>query len=121
MPIQKALVIDDSKTELMYMTGLLQSMGLEVHTAQNAGEAMQRLGEERPDVIFMDVVMPGKSGFQLTRNLRRSSDYADIPIIICSTKSEEIDKIWGLRQGARAYLTKPVSPAALRDQLKALS
>ena len=109
MPIHKVLVVDDSKTELMFLTDMLQKMGMQVRTAENAQETIQRLAEEKPDLILMDVVMPGQNGFQLTRSIARDAKYSDVPIIMCTSKNQETDKVWGLRQGARDYITKPNS------------
>ena len=121
MPIEKVLVVDDSKTELMFLTDLLQKQGYSVRTAENAQEAIQRLGEEKPDLILMDVVMPGQNGFQLTRSIARDTKYADVPIIMCTSKNQETDKVWGMRQGARGYITKPVNPAELQAKIAALN
>ncbi|WP_295855837.1 response regulator [uncultured Xylophilus sp.] len=120
MPIQKVLVVDDSKTELMFLTGVLQKEGMQVRTAENAEEAFQRLAEDKPDLILMDVVMPGQNGFQLTRSINRNPLYADVPIFMCTSKNQETDRVWGLRQGARAYITKPVDPAELRARIAEL-
>ncbi|REM69305.1 response regulator, partial [Mycobacterium tuberculosis] len=84
MPIRKILVVDDSKTELVFLTDLLQKNGFAVKTAENADDAMRRLEEEHPDLILMDVVMPGQNGFQLTRAIARDPKYAAIPIILCT-------------------------------------
>ncbi|MEJ5028599.1 MULTISPECIES: response regulator [Comamonas] len=120
MPIQKVLIVDDSKTELMFLSDLLVRQGMVVRTAQNSDEAMLRLSEDRPDLILMDVVMPGQNGFQLTRLITRSPEYADIPIIMCTSKNQETDRVWGMRQGARGYVTKPVDPAELKAKIEAL-
>ena len=120
MPIQKVLIVDDSKTELMFMTDLLQKNGYSVRTAEGADEAFRRLAEEKPDLILMDVVMPGQNGFQLTRAINRTPEYTDIPIIMCTSKSLETDRVWGLRQGPRDYITKPVDAAELFVKIKAL-
>lgn len=120
MSIQKVLVIDDSKTELMFLTDLLQKQGYQVRTAENAEDAMNRLGEEKPDLILMDVVMPGQNGFQLTRAIARDAKYADVPIIMCTSKNQETDRVWGLRQGASDYITKPVNPQELQTKIAAL-
>ena len=77
MPIRKVLIVDDSKTELMFLTDLLQKNGYTVRTAEDADEALRRLAEEKPDLILMDVVMPGQNGFQLTRSINRTPEYAD--------------------------------------------
>ena len=120
MVIQKVLIVDDSKTELMFMTNLLQKNGMTVRTAEGADEAFRRLAEEKPDLILMDVVMPGQNGFQLTRSINRTPEYAGIPIIMCTSKSLETDRVWGMRQGARDYITKPVDAAELLVKIKAL-
>jgi twitching motility two-component system response regulator PilH len=121
MSIQKVLVVDDSKTELMHLTGLLQKNGFSVKTAENAEDAFRRLAEEKPDLILMDVVMPGQNGFQLTRAITRDPLYADVPIIMCTSKNQETDRVWGLRQGAKDYVTKPVEVSELLAKIKALS
>jgi len=120
MAIQKVLVVDDSKTELMFMTDLLQKNGFSVRTAENAEDAFRRLAEEKPDLILMDVVMPGQNGFQLTRAITRDPLYADVPIIMCTSKNQETDRVWGMRQGARDYITKPVDSDELMAKIKAL-
>jgi twitching motility two-component system response regulator PilH len=120
MPVQKVLIVDDSKTELMFLTDLLQKNGMTVKTAEGADEAFRRLAEDKPDLILMDVVMPGQNGFQLTRSISRTPEYTDIPIIICTSKSLETDRVWGMRQGARDYVTKPVDVAELLAKIKAL-
>ncbi len=120
MPIHKVLIVDDSKTELMFMTDLLQRNGMAVRTAQGADDAFKRLTEEKPDLILMDVVMPGQNGFQLTRAINRTPEYTEIPIIMCTSKNLETDRVWGMRQGARDYITKPVVEAELMAKIKAL-
>ena len=120
MPIQKVLVVDDSKTELMFLTDLLQKKGMKVRTAENAEEAFRRLAEEKPDLILMDVVMPGLNGYQATRTLTREESTKHIPIIVCTSKGQETDKIWGLRQGAQDYLVKPVNGEELLSKIAAL-
>lgn len=120
MPVQKVLIVDDSKTELMFLTDLLEKKGMSVKTAEGADEAFRRLAEEKPDLILMDVVMPGQNGFQLTRSINRTPEYTDIPIIICTSKNLETDRVWGMRQGARDYITKPVDAAELFAKIKAL-
>ena len=119
MAIKKILVVDDSKTELMFMTDLLQKNGFSVKTAENAEDAFRRLAEEKPDLILMDVVMPGQNGFQLTRAITRDPLYADVPIIMCTSKNQETDRVWGMRQGARDYIVKPVDADELVAKIKA--
>ena len=120
MPVRKVLIVDDSKTELMYLTDLLQKNGMIVKTAEGADEAFRRLAEDNPDLILMDVVMPGQNGFQLTRAINRTPEYEQIPIIICTSKNLETDRVWGMRQGARDYVTKPVDADELMGKIKAL-
>ena len=117
---QKILIVDDSKTELMFMTDLLTKNGFSVKTAENAEDAFRRLAEEKPDLILMDVVMPGQNGFQLTRAISRDPLYADVPIIMCTSKNQETDRVWGMRQGAKDYITKPVVADDLMAKIKLL-
>jgi twitching motility two-component system response regulator PilH len=119
MAIEKILLVDDSKTELHFLTELLTKRGFKVRTAENAEEAMKRLAEEKPDLILMDVVMPGQNGFQLTRSITRDPLYADLPVIMCTSKNQETDKVWGMRQGARDYVVKPVDPDELISKIRA--
>ena len=119
MAIRKVLVVDDSKTELMFMTDLLQKNGFSVRTAENADDAFRRLGEDKPDLILMDVVMPGQNGFQLTRSITRDPRFANVPVIICTSKNQETDKVWGMRQGARDYIVKPVNADELMAKIHA--
>ena len=120
MSINKVLVVDDSKTELMFLTDLLVKNGFSVKTAENAEDAFRRLAEEKPELILMDVVMPGQNGFQLTRTIARDPQYADIPIMMCTSKNQETDRVWGMRQGAKDYITKPVDPNELMAKIKSL-
>ncbi len=119
MTIQKILVVDDSKTELHHLADLLGRRGYAVRTAENGEEAMRRLGEEKPDLVLMDVVMPGQNGFQLTRTITRDPRFADVPVIMCTSKNQETDKVWGMRQGARDYIVKPVNGDELIAKIKA--
>ena len=120
MAIKKILIVDDSKTELMFKTDLLTKSGFAVKTAENAEDAFRRLAEEKPDLILMDVVMPGQNGFQLTRAITRDPLYADVPIIMCTSKNQETDRVWGMRQGAKDYITKPVDADDLMSKIKSL-
>ena len=120
MPIKKVLIVDDSKTELMFLTELLQKQGFLVRTAENGEEALKRLAEEKPDLILMDVVMPGQNGFQVTRAISRDPLYSDVPVIMCTSKNQETDRVWGMRQGARDYVTKPVDSEELLSKIRAL-
>jgi len=120
MTIQHILLVDDSKTELFHLSEMLGKHGYRISTAENGDEAMRRLAEVRPDLILMDVVMPGTNGYQLTRTITRDPRYADIPVIMCTSKGQETDRVWGLRQGARDYVVKPVDAEDLLAKIDAL-
>ena len=118
MSIHKILVVDDSKTELHHLSDVLGKRGYTVRTAENGEEAMRRLAEEKPDLILMDVVMPGQNGFQLTRAITRDPRFVGVPVIMCTSKNQETDKVWGMRQGARDYIVKPVNADELIAKIK---
>ena len=120
MSIRNVLIVDDSKTELMFLSEMLKKAGFAVTTAENAEDAQRRLEQAKPDLILMDVVMPGQNGFQLTRAISRDPRYTDIPIIMCTSKNQETDRVWGMRQGARDYVTKPVNAEELISKIRAL-
>ncbi len=107
------LIVDDSPTEVHVMRGWLEKDGHTVLSAADGDEGIRVAHERRPDLIFMDVVMPGLNGFQATRTLARDPGTAGIPVIIVTTKNQETDRIWALRQGAVDYLVKPVSEGDL--------
>lgn len=121
MPVRHVMVVDDSKTELMFLSELLNKNGFSVSTAQSADEALKRVEEAMPDLILMDVVMPGQNGFQLTRMLSKDARYSAIPIFLCTSKNQETDRVWGMRQGAKEYLTKPINANELLAKINALS
>lgn len=120
MPIKKILVVDDSPTERFFLQELLSKRGYSVVTADSGEEAVTKAAKEMPDLIMMDVVMPGLNGFQATRAISKAAETAHIPIFMCTTKDQETDKIWGVRQGAKDYLTKPINVEELLDKIKAL-
>ena len=120
MSIRNVLIVDDSKTELLHLSEMLKKAGYGVSTAENADEALRRLEQAKPDLILMDVVMPGQNGFQLTRSISRDPRYADVPIIMCTSKNQETDRVWGMRQGAKAYVTKPINEAELTETINGI-
>jgi twitching motility two-component system response regulator PilH len=120
MSIKTVLIIDDSPTERHILSQLLLSGGYEVSTAESGEEGIERAKQIKPDLILMDVVMPGTNGFQATRALSRDEATKAIPVIICTTKDQETDKVWGMRQGAQDYVTKPVDGPALLAKIAAL-
>jgi twitching motility two-component system response regulator PilH len=119
MSIRNILIVDDSKTELHHLSDLLRKRGFQVRTAENGEEALRRLGEEVPDLILMDVVMPGQNGFQLTRTITRDPRWSGVPVIMCTSKNQETDRVWGMRQGARDYIVKPVDTDELLGKIRA--
>ncbi len=120
MAIKNVLVVDDSATDTHVLSQILQKNGYSVQTASSGEEAITKAKREKPDLILMDIVMPGMSGFEATRTLSKDPDTAAIPVIVCSSKGQETDKAWGLRQGAKDYIVKPVNEKALIDKLKTL-
>jgi len=104
----KILVVDDSPTQLTNLVKMVENQGHEAITASNGLEGIEQARAQKPDLILMDVVMPELNGFQATRQLTKGADTAHIPIIIVTTKDQETDRVWGKRQGAKDYLTKPV-------------
>jgi twitching motility two-component system response regulator PilH len=120
MPVKKILVVDDSPTERHVLTEMLQKGGYIVVIAENGEQAVDVAKRELPDLILMDVVMPGMNGYQATRTITRDEITRNIPVIMCTSKGQETDKIWGMRQGARDYLVKPIDSAMLLDKINAL-
>ncbi len=120
MPIQKILVVDDSPTERFFLANLLGKHGYRIDLAENGTDAIEMARQVQPDLIIMDVVMPGLNGFQATRAISRTEDLKHIPVILCTTKGQETDKIWGLRQGAIEYMVKPVDGEALLKKIRSL-
>jgi twitching motility two-component system response regulator PilH len=121
MPVKKILVVDDSPTDRQYMIETLKGKGFQIVTAENGEDAITKAKAELPDLILMDVVMPGLNGYQATRQITRDDATKHIPVIMCTSKGADTDKIWGLRQGANDYLVKPVDPQALLAKIAQLS
>jgi twitching motility two-component system response regulator PilH len=117
MPVKKILVVDDSPTERFFLSDLLGKEGYEVIAASGGEEGIAKAKAELPDLIILDVVMPGLNGYQATRVLTRDEQTKNIPIILCTTKGQETDKIWGMRQGAIDYLVKPVNTRQLLQRI----
>lgn len=109
----KILIVDDSPTETYKLTGVLEKNGHVVVCAENGEEGVKVAKAELPDLVLMDIVMPGLNGFQATRQLSKASETAHIPVVIVTTKDQETDRVWGMRQGAKAYLTKPIDEKEL--------
>ena len=114
------LIIDDSPTDVRVFTTLLEKTGFKVTSASNAEDGIEMVKSIRPDLVIMDVIMPGMNGFQATRTLNRDPETSHVPILIITTKSMETDRVWGLRQGARDFVTKPVSEKELLSRIQKL-
>ncbi|MGB1686458.1 MAG: response regulator [Pseudomonadales bacterium] len=114
----KILVVDDSPTEIFQFKEMLEKLGHEVITAENGRDGVTMAVSEQPDVVLMDIVMPDMNGFQATRQIARAEQTKHIPVIIVSSKNQETDKVWGRRQGAKGYITKPVVQADLVSAMK---
>ncbi len=112
------LIVDDSPTEVHVLKAMLEKNGFQASFATDGEDGIAKAQAEKPDVILMDIVMPGLNGFQATRQLSKDPGTAAIPVIIVSTKDQETDKMWGLRQGAREYITKPVTEQELLSKIK---
>ena len=115
----KVLIVDDSPTQIFTLKQLVEDWGHEALIAKNGDEALEMARVEQPNVILMDIVMPGMSGFQATRKLSKGLATHGIPVIFVSCKDSEADRVWGMRQGATAYVTKPVDPGSLFTAISA--
>jgi len=114
------LIIDDSPTEVEMLTRWLQKSGFKVTSASNAEDGIAAAKRDRPDLVIMDVIMPGMNGFQATRTLSKDADTANIPVLIVTTKAMESDRVWGMRQGAKDFMTKPVAERELISRVNTL-
>jgi two-component system, chemotaxis family, response regulator PixH len=115
------LVVEDTLTDAEVLTGTLRQGGFTTFSVTSSEDAKENIAQLRPDVIVLDVVLPGISGFELCRELKGNPNTSEIPIVLCSTKDGEMDKFWGMKQGASAYLTKPVNPEELLRTVKFLT
>ncbi|HEY0664998.1 MAG TPA: response regulator [Gallionella sp.] len=120
MAIKRVLVIDDSATERHIIGEVLGKQGYEVSFAEDGEKGIAESKASKPDLIIMDVVMPGMNGFQATRAISNDPETAHIPIVLCTTKDQETDKVWGIRQGAKDYVVKPIDAAELLSKIAAL-
>ena len=121
MPIKKILIVEDSPTDRQFFMEVLSKQGFQCVTAENGDEAITKSKTEKPDLILMDVVMPGTNGFQATRAITKDEATKHIPVIVCTSKNAETDKIWGMRQGARDYVIKPINREELLAKIQALA
>jgi twitching motility two-component system response regulator PilH len=121
MQVKKVLIVDDSATDRQFLMEQLSRQGYQCVTAQSGEEAIAKSKIEKPDLILMDIVMPGISGYQATRVITRDEKTKHIPVILCTGKSQQTDQVWGMRQGAKEYLVKPINPQELAAKIAAMS
>jgi twitching motility two-component system response regulator PilH len=114
------LIVEDTPSEMELMSHYLRESGCRVMNATSAQEALAIAAKQPPDVIVTDVVMPGMSGFELCRSLKKQPETATVPIVICTSKNQDIDRLWGMKQGADAYLTKPYTQAQLVQAVRSV-
>jgi chemotaxis family two-component system response regulator PixH len=119
-PMSTALIVDDCLTDMQVLSRCLQQGGLNVLTANSGEEALAKLSSQKPDVIVLDIVLPDASGFDVCREIKGTVETRNIPVIMCSTKGGEMDKFWGMKQGADAYLAKPVDQEEFVRTVKGL-
>lgn len=113
----RILIVDDAETQIQPIIQMLERFGHEVLTAQDGESGVQSAKENKPDLVLMDIVMPGLNGFQATRQITHDPETKDIPVVLISTKDQETDKVWGSRQGAKAFLVKPITEEMLAKTL----
>ncbi len=109
----QALIVDDSATQRVILINCLKEIGIDALIATSGEEALEKIADSHPDLILLDVMLPGRSGFEICRELKGSEETNNIPIILCSKKGTDMDKFWGKKQGADAYLPKPVDQEEL--------
>lgn len=120
MPVRKILIVDDSATNRHFLSEMLARHGYQCTTAQSGAEAIEKARAGQPDLVLMDVVMPDMDGYQATRAITKDEQTKHIPVILCTSKSQATDELWGLRQGAKAYVVKPVNEKDLLAKIAAL-
>src|SRR4051794_8802312 len=120
MSVRKVLVVDDSATDLKKLEQIVAGAGYTVITASSGKEALERVKNDHPDAVLLDIIMNDMNGFQVCRAISADATTKDIPIVLVSSKKEKTDQVWGVEQGARAYVTKPFTPEQILDQLRAL-
>jgi twitching motility two-component system response regulator PilH len=116
--MSKVLIVDDSPSQLVGMQRTAEKLGHQVITAEDGAAGVEAARRELPDLILMDVVMPNLNGFQATRTIAKDPKTSHIPIVLVTTKDQDTDRVWGMRQGARAYVTKPIEEAELIRVIK---
>ncbi|PZO40003.1 MAG: two-component system response regulator [Pseudanabaena frigida] len=115
------LVVEDTDSERDLIVSYLVEGGYSVISAINGQEALKKIEGRKPDVVITDLVMPGMSGLELCRNLKKNSETKDLPIVACTSKNQELDKLWAMKQGIDVYLTKPFTKEAILQALRSLN
>ena len=118
--MSRVLIVDDSPSQLLGIKRIVEKLGHEALTAEDGAAGVEAAKRELPDLILMDVVMPNLNGFQATRTISKEPTTAHIPIVLVTTKDQDTDKVWGMRQGAKAYVVKPIKEEELVSTLKEL-
>ena len=113
----RILIVDDSPSQLMGIRRIVEKLGHEAVTAEDGAAGVEAAKRELPDLVLMDVVMPNLNGFQATRSICREETPRHIPVVLVTTKDQDTDRVWGMRQGAKAYITKPFNEADLAEVL----
>ena len=116
----RILIVDDSPSQLLGIKRIVEKLGHEAMTAEDGAAGVEAAKREKPDLILMDVVMPNLNGFQATRTISKDEETAHIPIVLVTTKNQDTDRVWGMRQGARGYVTKPVNEGELAKTIQEL-
>ena len=111
----RILIVDDSPSQLLGIQRIVEKLGHETFTATDGAEGVEVAKSVLPDLVLMDVVMPNLNGFQATRTLKREASTTHIPVVLVTTKDQDTDRVWGMRQGAKAYITKPFSETELSE------
>ncbi len=120
MAISKILVVDDTNTDRLNLQSILKDAGYQVVTAASGREAIEKVKSERPDLVFLDIIMEDMDGFQTCRKLANDSNTTHIPVVMVSSKDQKVDMLWARKQGARAYIIKPYTAQQITDQIQKL-
>ncbi len=119
--IRKILVVDDSNSDRAMIGNLLTEAGFDIETAVSGNDALSKLERQKPDLIFMDIVMPDMDGFHACREITHNEQTRDIPVVFVSSKSQEVDKVWGQLQGAKGYVTKPYTRTQILGEIERIT